>query len=342
MHRATTRSLSALAGGVALVLATAACGGGGDDGPPPEAADLVMLYPSASVHAARDVLESVEWPEGQGTLRSPHADVAISELSVAGAYAPGMSDDEAYGAADGHELLVATFDMADAGQIPDQETAAQMSWAVAVGDRTEAIDPVASGDTVVVSVPEGDAALLQITDEGRTQSLNLRTGVRGDDAVPGLNEPQPSQQLDHPYTGAGVATVVEGMGPAPVDVEVTLARAWRSAWEPTAGWAAPGRAWLVAEVARASYASDDSYVGTIVIGVGLGEGAFTITGPDGVPTPPAVPVTISGVDAFPSYLVFDVPEDATTATLTISPGDGGMAWVEAPPSGQVAIALTAT
>jgi hypothetical protein len=341
MHRSTTtRAFGALAGSAAVALAIVACGGD-DDRPPSEATNLVAHY-SSHMHTPEALIEEVEWPEGQGTLQSPYARLTIEALSVAGAYAPDGSMDEAYSAADGHELLVASFDVTyiDAtygGESPEPEDAPGVSWAVAVGDRTEAIEPLETGDSLVVSVPEGDDALLQVTDEDRTQSISLRTGVRADDAVAGLNEPQPSQQLDHTYRGAGVADV-DDLGAVPVDAEVTVARAWRTAWHPTTGWAQPGRAWLMAEVAPGSGYDTGSTYAAWVWEWRIGEAAFTLTAADGAPVNPAAPFSIAHLDTSPAYLVFDVPEDATTATLTIAPGEG-LTWMEAPSPGQVDIAL---
>lgn len=341
MHRPTTRTFGALACSAALALATVACGAD-DAEPPPEATDLVARY-SSHKHTPEDVIDEVEWPAGQGTLQSPYAQLTIDALSIAGAYAPDGSTDEAYSAADGHELLVGTFEVTyiDAtygGDSPDPAVAPGVSWAVAVGDRTEAIEPLESGDSLVVSVPAGDDALLQVTDEDRTQSINLRTGVRADDAVAGLNEPQPSQQLDHTYRSAGVADVDE-VGAVPVDAEVTVARAWRTAWHPSAGWAQPGRAWLMAEVAPGGgYTTGSTYAGWVSEWQ-IGEAAFTLAAADGAPVDPAAAFSISHLDTGSAYLVFDVPEDTTTATLTITPGEG-LAWVEAPSPGQVDISLS--
>jgi hypothetical protein len=48
----------------------------------------------------------------------------------------------------------------------------------------------AHSEGLVVSVPEGGTATLRVTDEGRTQSYDLRAGERGPDAIAGYYRPQ--------------------------------------------------------------------------------------------------------------------------------------------------------
>ncbi len=328
-----TRLLATVASGCLVLLA--ACG---DDAPPTAAADLVAVYPGEIVHNADEIVEAVEWPDGEGTLRSPHARLTLRSLSVAGAYAPGAHRDDAYHAAEGHELLVATFDTADMAPDPPAEAVEAMAWAVVVGERAEAVEPIGPGDSLVVSVPTGTEALLQVTDDGRTQSLSLRTGVRGPDAVPAMYEPQPSQDIHHTYTGSGVYAL-DDFGPTPVGVEIDLERAWRTVWYPGAGWAAPGRAWLVVEVTSGRLSTEDDYAWSVVTGMPIREGAFAVTTPDGATSSSVVEASTSGMSVEPARFVFDVPENTTTAVLAVDLGRASDSWVDAPSPSTVDLAL---
>lgn len=87
---------------------------------------------------------------------------------------------------------------------------------------------------LVVAVPAGAPVLLKMTDQGRTQTLDLRTGRRGPDADPLFYTRYELQDF-------GVQTAVRPPDPGRIDMSGSLALL---PWTEEHGWAPAGKAWL--------------------------------------------------------------------------------------------------
>lgn len=180
---------------------------------------------------------------------------------------------------------------------------------------------------LLVSVPKDATATLRVTDDGRTQSFDLRAGKRGPDAISGYYRPQ---EVNIPTGDSGYAGV--GNCPdVPYIMGVTLPCSVRvqfiftdfsfslQPWLPVLGWAKNGRIWLL--VNNLSYLPGPSPV-TIAPGGGSftleASKSFTVRLPDGTSVPIA-PGTGDFSTPQPSALAFSVPADFTRGTLLIHP-----------------------
>jgi len=104
----------------------------------------------------------------------------------------------------------------------------------------------------MVSVPKDGPVLLRMTDEGVTQTLDLRAGTRGADARG--RYPSPSQRGGiTEYKAAGIATnpiptweTTYGYWPAKTDFTLRTEGTVLVPWAPGEGngWAKKGRTWL--------------------------------------------------------------------------------------------------
>ena len=199
---------------------------------------------------------------------------------------------------------------------------------------------------LLVSVPKGATATLRVTDDGRTQSYDLRAGKRGPDAIPGYYQPH---EVDIPSSDAGYT----GVGTCP-DVpyiqNVTLPCSARiqflldtdsfslQPWLPALGWAQGGRMWLL--ITNVAYLPDGTPV-TIAPGGGSftpeASKTFTVQLPDGTSIG-VMPQTAATFDTTqPAALAFSVPAGFTRGTLLVHP-DGKLIvtgepahWATPPP-----------
>jgi hypothetical protein len=216
-------------------------------------------------------------------------------------------------------------------------------------------DALAHFDGLLVSVPKGATATLRVTDDGRTQTYDLRAGKRGPDAISGYYRPQdvniPSG--DAGYTGVGncpdVPYIMGVTLPCSVRVEFIFTDFSVSLqpWLPVLGWAKNGRTWLL--INNVSYLRDPSPV-TIAPGGGSftleASKSFTVHLPDGT----SVPV-VPGTGDFssttqPAALAFSVPAGFTQGTLLIHP-DGQLIvtgqpdhWTTPPPVERILLTVS--
>ncbi len=94
---------------------------------------------------------------------------------------------------------------------------------------------------LVVCVPKGSAVQLAVTDGGRTQSIDLRTGATSDVEPllhPPLSKTDTVRDIIHVSSPSGITPAGKGMYS-----QVTVA-AELMPWLPDKGWAPSGRAWL--------------------------------------------------------------------------------------------------
>jgi hypothetical protein len=147
--------------------------------------------------------------------------------------------------ADGHELLVLRRSRADDGADGYDAGRRKPVAKVVVGGRTTTLEELPiPGAELVVSVPKGTDARLTVTDEGRTQSLGLRTATRGPDAVPGYYVPRTVTVAKGRQQRSALFGVGAHRYRTTMSVDASEAKALLLPWDAAAGWAKPGRAWL--------------------------------------------------------------------------------------------------
>ncbi|MHA4820120.1 hypothetical protein ACXZ65_37880 [Streptomyces aculeolatus] len=163
---------------------------------------------------------------------------------------------------DGRELLVAEVEIdAASGILAGGATVIEDRLALRVGDQTRDL-PASDGSndslTVVAGVPKGAPVDLVLIEEGRPQSLDLRTGRRGDDAVDELYRPVLAGPREAVRWQVTVRIAFKGEAAPRVD-------GTRAGWDareadtpagepdsgfrlvpysPGAGWAPEGKMWL--------------------------------------------------------------------------------------------------
>jgi hypothetical protein len=255
-------------------------------------------------------------------------------------------------APEGHQLVAAVLTPSSRFEADEVPTAR-----VEVGQDDDAIDMPGPGEAVVAVVPRGESARLVVGDLGRTQSIDLRTGERGDDAIEGFYT-DVGQVVEHTYTGSGtLPPLIPPIAlpppyppiespPVASDVEIGIDAVLRRPWVPGAGYAADGRAWLMFETTVQVVPT-----GASVCGVFLqlpAELTFTLVDEAGRQLRPQ-PGFVGELPS--SVVVIDVPADFTTGTLRIDPGASPLldtppvdmtpcAWVTPPPAGTLALHLS--
>jgi hypothetical protein len=127
--------------------------------------------------------------------------------------------------------------------------AATASASVVVAGRARSVGQLARAvDTLIaVAVEPGADATLVVNDSGRDQSINLRTGARGPDAVAGYH-PVPS----------GNKTLADGIEISGGQHRFQLTGSVSARKYPYVagrGWAAPGRVWLSVDVETGTIAA---------------------------------------------------------------------------------------
>jgi hypothetical protein len=178
------------------------------------------------------------------SIRGPHYAAALAE-SVAVAELPPivttrMTDEHGSRAAlrtnPGHELLLARFTKPPLSRTGN---GAAGTYEVVVGDQRRPLaKPVADGTLLAVSVPAGAPVSLQISEDGRAQSIDLRTGAAG--RVEGF---YPTFAGGADEMGSWITPAGSDMLPLAVSVDFEL-----TPWADGSGWAPPGKVWLWYEV----------------------------------------------------------------------------------------------
>jgi hypothetical protein len=106
---------------------------------------------------------------------------------------------------------------------------------VVVGGRARSSSVRFGRDSIlIVSVPTGAPVLLKMSDKGRTQTLDLRSGKRGSDA-------NPLFYTRYAMKDFGVRTNIRPPDPGRIDMSGSLALL---PWTEDHGWAPAGKAWL--------------------------------------------------------------------------------------------------
>jgi hypothetical protein len=311
----------------AVLLVGSGCGGGESH----LDADLVEIYTGWLV-VAPGVLGDVE-----GEVIGPHFDLEVHAVAVGGSFDEVFEDDPpATGeAAPGHELVLAAIaNRRDPDMEPVPDPTREPVVEVVAGEQRTPLETMPEPGTLaflLVSVPEGGEALLRLEDEGRSQSIDLRTAERTEQ-VDGFYA-EARQDIDTTYTGAGGLPGLDPSSGAPVPIAYELVlpldEAQRKAWVAHSGYAADGRAWL------------EVVVGDLAVTPATLEGrrpletcplvrtlspalatnlSFTLTDENGGEIR-AEPDLIGKV-AETGSVVFDVPAGFTSGTLQVAPGGG--------------------
>ncbi|MFF7216498.1 serine/threonine-protein kinase [Streptomyces sp. NPDC008238] len=196
-----------------------------------------------------------------GTLIGPHFSLRVrgialtEELSELGAAALRLY--KARHAAEGQEFVVVTF-----AEVEDatpwrrgltETSQKKVSLTVETGGRARLVSTYPSGldnetvgpATLALSVPKGAPVTLRVTDEGRTPSMDRRTGERGGDAVAAYYRPLPKLRVTaEDYEAIAQVSLVNSrlvrMG-----VRFAETEAYVGPWVRPGGWARPGRWWLM-------------------------------------------------------------------------------------------------
>lgn len=325
---------------------------------PTAAANLVAALdagPDEAITASDDQVKMIS--KAAGLFAGPHFDwqfglVQVTDLTPVSGY-----DGELAAAAPGDEFIAIYADPGTRAQF-QAEPGDHLTAAVLVNGSARAVPKQVLTDFegLVISVPKGATATLRVTDDGRTQSYDLRAGKRGPDAIGGYSRSQHvTPSGDAGYTGDGTCpdVLVPYIGALPCSVHIDLLIENESfslqPWLPVLGWAKNGRAWLL--IGSVTNLPDAPPI-TIAPGGGSftleATKTFTVRLPDGtsiglVPQSAAAYGSSSSTDG--ASLVFDVPASFTAGTLLIHP-DGKLIvtgqpghWSQPPPVKPVPLTL---
>jgi hypothetical protein len=273
-----------------------------------------------------------ELPGDDADLRGPHFMVDIdwiaTGLMIKEKPTPEVPALTARRATDGQELLlVAVTSEQTTGQFPigDKKLVTEL---VVDGKKTplsmlplaqpaDGLPTLAEGALIVASVPREAPVELVVTDEGRSQSVDLRTGKRTA-SIDRYYGPAATLLLintDVPLTFAG--------GAAPLHVadhsipEINDKVAMLAPWIPEQGWAADGHIWLVVPRPVLSTPLMDD-----MTGLRLTIDDATVFSVDGRPelggTHQLETLAAEFAPVGDPLLVFDVPADFNRGTFTMN------------------------
>jgi hypothetical protein len=236
----TVRRTGAAALVVALMATLAACGGAKREGATYSRLLQVVEYVDVELPAV----------DPAPTLTGPHFKITITGRRIAtesrefSTVLQRLFPNDSYlpaKAAPGAELIVVGLGIKP-HDYTDGKAADLVKIQVTAGTDQVAVPALRDGQFVAVATKVGQPVTVVVTDDGRQQSLDLRTGSPGPDVVPELQQP-PEQKLDGP------TTTVNGMLSAfgsrrPYTVVVRPALAERRVYRPDLRWAPQGKAWL--------------------------------------------------------------------------------------------------
>jgi hypothetical protein len=225
----------------------------------------------------------------------------------------------------GRELVVVQLD----SWTPD--TAGRRPWdkpndatvSVAVGDEAVNVQ-LDILDVLIVSAPKGAPVLVKLTEYGRTQSLDLRTGAPGPDLLAEMSGPRDlavpvNYTADGPVSSHGITR--------PFKVHLSGAKGELQPHLKELGWAAPGRQWMLVpiHVTTNGIPDSDSPPGWFWVDFKMNTAkSFTVVLPSGQRVAPRVApqvdltIGLRGGAEGSAGIIFDVPAGITGATLHIT------------------------
>lgn len=280
--------------------------------------------------------------DDEGWLYGPFLELKIEETGVVDAFDPPRA--APYRASDGHELVVTYFSEASWSGPPatpmGDERAPEVEGMVEAGDEATPLEGLHLSDAAIVtSVPAGDAPVLEVAHEGRSQAIDLLTGELVATSH-GAWEPA-AHHIRYRYEDTG--QMLEGINPvAPTveDVAVDLSIEWmaRTPWLLDLGYAPDGRAWLIAGPNTPAMVgsgggqiieTDDPYFNL------RASEAFVLVDEAGTEIPAERYLMQQLLLGGGGMLVLEVPDSFTTGTLQVDVG-AGTDWLtygdEEPPS----------
>jgi hypothetical protein len=230
---------------------------------------------------------------------------AVQGIDAHDAYAIGLPDGIAAPA--GMQLFVAHLATHQPAPLKSAPGFVQGVQVIVAGKARPASVDFRSGELLIVAAPPDAPVAISLTDDGRTQTLNLRTGKRGADANPLF------------YTHWAMAKfsvhtipALPGLGDTALDGPLTLAP-----WTGDHGWAPSGKAWLrFYGFVYADLGYTDGEVLDVARSVSLVSGGKTYQ-----PAAGKIPVFGASTITFSNYYAIDiaVPTGFRRGTLKFHP-----------------------
>jgi hypothetical protein len=256
-------------------------------------------------------------------------------------------------AAGGHEFVMAQMVQYVDGwpQVPEQPKP-DVKTEVVVGDRPPVplTSPPAGLDIIVVSAPKGAPVLVRVIDEGRAQSIDLRTGKPVDVLAVYARPHTGYTNFGYKEPGtiriAGISRQLTTSILAPTTGQLSVGL---EPWIPKGGWAAPGRAWLIAGNLTAFSDSIEHHRDLALIYDLDAATSFTLLLPDGsriAAQPDKIDAGTRTGEWTKFSVFFDVPDTFTAATLRLTPDGsvvgyrGKATWTTRPPAKEFPLAIT--
>lgn len=245
------------------------------------------------------------------------------EDSYATAYGLG---EKTFAPAPGEEFVLARFDRATTSYSEGGEPVVTLTAGGVEHDLTADLAPMTEERALLlVSVPEGSAVQLEVTDAGRSTTVDLRTGELGGDAVDATRThvlsgawAELSGSESTSATLRAVDPLMEPVLGGEVDFTVGLegATGSRHAWIDGPGWAPDGQAYLQIEGI-----TTNKDIGICSPQWALPAGSVTLTPEGGEPVEPLAIDNVGGAEMIQmeGEMFFHVPVDMTSAVLTLSP-----------------------
>lgn len=257
-------------------------------------------------------------------------------------------------AAGGHEFVMAQLRQVVETSWPQiaGQPEPDVKVEVVVGDRppVQLARTPAGLAVIVVSAPRDAPVLVRVIDDGRAQSIDLRTGKPVDVlaiyARPHTGHTPFGYKEPGTIRMGGISRQLTTSILAPPVSELSIAL---EPWIPKGGWAAPGRAWLVAGVLTASSDSIERNRDLGLIYDLDAATSFTLLLPDGsrvAAQPDEIDAGTRTGEPTRFNVSFDVANTFTAATLRLTPngsvgGNRGTAtWVTHPPTKEYPLAIS--
>lgn len=312
-------------GVVVLVLLMTGCSAGGSPSAEPSAS---VVAPGSGLSATEDFTFPASATPGRDVLVGPFFALQVGKVlftdrmtqEQAAAFRRNVLDRaKPMRAAPGQRLMVVETvapTVAKAGLSAGGPASDEVQAVVRVGQENLRLPLSASellqGKAFVMSVPAKGNPLLAVTDSGRTQSLDLVTGKRTADAIPGYYPVPRGDKVSFDFGGF--------VGIVPTGVSLSAARVTLQPYVPGKGWARKGRAWLL--FTGKAHASAPPSPGKVGFGVRLSAAESfllngSIRGQGRVNAGPADD-TGNGAIADMSFL-FNVPAGFRTGVLRVLP-----------------------